>query len=75
MRAGRFSVRYGGKSSDAEGDLWAARVHAEYRFTRNLGMGAAIDAFQVNVEARGKSWQGEINYRDWGPQLYLQARF
>jgi len=30
----------------------SARLHAEYRFTRHLGIGAALDAFKVNATAK-----------------------
>ena len=70
-----FSMRYGKDTTNVEGDVWSARVEAEYRFSRHWGVGAAIDSFRIDVEASSGSWQGGFNYQYWGPQLYLKARF
>ena len=53
----------------------SARADAEYRFSRHLGLGLAVEGFEIDVDASGSSWQGKIKYGYWGPQLYLKARF
>lgn len=68
---GYFAV----KAGRTDGELWTARAYAEYRFTPRLGAGAAIDAFALNADSTDDGWRGRIEYRYWGPQLYLKARF
>jgi hypothetical protein len=50
-------------------------LNAEYRFSRHLAAGAALDAFKVSVDMRQADWKGGFDYAYWGPQLYLTARF
>ena len=71
LQSAFFPVRFG----NVEGDVWSARTYAEYRFSRHFGLGLAIEGFQIDVEATQGSWQGGIDYRYWGPQLYLKSRF
>jgi hypothetical protein len=63
------------KIGNVEGDLWSARADAEYRFSKHFGLGLAVEGFEVDIDSSGSSWQGTINYRYWGPQVYLKARF
>jgi len=70
-----FSLKFGQDTFNVEGDILSARTYAEYRFSRNYGLGLAIEAFQIDVEASQGSWQGGMDYRYWGPQIYLKARF
>jgi len=72
---GVFSLRYGKEEFEFEGELWSVRLHAEYRFARNFSLGAAIDGFNVSVEASQNQWSGGFDYGYWGPQIYLSARF
>jgi hypothetical protein len=71
LQGGTFSL----KVADIEGDAWNAAVYAEYRFAGGLAAGLTIEGFSLDVAARSSSWQGTIDYRYWGPQLYLKARF
>jgi len=70
-----FTLQFGKDTLNVEGDIWSARAHAEYRFSRRFGLGLAVEGFEVDVEASQGSWQGGLKYRYWGPQLYLKARF
>jgi len=63
------------KIGDVDGEILSARADAEYRFSRHLGLGLAVEGFEIDVDASGSSWQGKIKYGYWGPQLYLKARF
>lgn len=63
------------KIGDVDGNISSARADAEYRFSRHLGLGLAVEGFEIDVDASGSSWQGKIKYGYWGPQLYLKARF
>ena len=70
-----FFLRFGQDELEFQGDLWSVRLHAEYRFSRHFGVGAAIDGFRVKVEASQNDWKGGFDYGYWGPQLYLTARY
>jgi hypothetical protein len=75
LQAGYFKLKLGNDSKSTQGDLWSARAEAEYRFSRHLGLGLAIEGFEIDAQSSDDSWQGTISYRYWGPQLYLKARF
>jgi len=72
---GVFAMKFGQDDFHFEGELWSVRLHAEYRFARNFSVGAAIDGFQVSVEASQSELRGGFDYGYWGPQIYLTARF
>jgi hypothetical protein len=70
-----FALSYGEDVTNYKGGLISARLHGEYRFSRRFGVGAALDSFKVRVDADQEHWKGGLDYRYWGPQLYLVARF
>ena len=70
-----FALAYGQETTNYEGSIVSARLHGEYRFAHNWGVGAAIDSFVVRIKADQDSWRGGFDYRYWGPQVYLTARF
>ena len=71
LQGGYFPLKFG----NVDGDLWTARAQVEYRFSKHFGLGLAVEGFQLNVESSQGSWQGEIKYGYWGPQIYLKSRF
>jgi hypothetical protein len=75
LQVGYFTLHYGKDTVKAQGDIWSARAEAEYRFSRHYGVGLAVEGFELDIEASKSSWQGEVKYRYWGPQVYLKARF
>ena len=75
LQGAYFKLKSGEDTLHVEGETLSARTYVEYRFSRNYGFGLAIEGYQVDVEASKGSWQGGIDYRYWGPQLYLKARF
>jgi hypothetical protein len=70
-----FALEFGEDTWSFEGSLWSVRLHAEYRFARNFGIGVALDGFDVSVDLSSGSWKGGFDYGYWGPQIYLMARF
>lgn len=70
-----FALAYGEETTNYEGSIVSARLHGEYRFSRHFGLGAALDSFVVRIKADQDSWRGGFDYRYWGPQVYLTARF
>src|SRR5262245_33089918 len=73
--ASGFKLKFARDTFNVQGDLWNARVQAEYRFAKHFAAMAAVDAFDLDVAANKSSWNGSIGYRFWGPQFYLKARF
>jgi len=73
--AAAFALKFGEETFEFQGSLVSLRLHGEYRFSRHLAAGAALDAFKVDVKAKQREWQGGFDYGYWGPQLYLTARF
>jgi hypothetical protein len=73
--AAAFALQFGQETWNFKGNLVSARLHAEYRFTRHLAGGAALDAFKVDTKLSRNDWQGGFDYGYWGPQVYLMARF
>jgi hypothetical protein len=71
LQGGYFPLNFG----SLDGDIWTARAQVEYRFAKHVGLGLAVEGFQLNVESSQGSWQGEIKYGYWGPQIYLKSRF
>src|SRR4051812_8475096 len=70
-----FALSFGEETTGFKGNFLSARVQGEYRMTRHLAAGAALDAFKVNTKANKDNWHGGLDYYYWGPQLYLTARF
>ncbi|MCU7921120.1 MAG: hypothetical protein KZQ88_00280, partial [Candidatus Thiodiazotropha sp. (ex Dulcina madagascariensis)] len=56
------------------GSLYNVRLGTEYWIRNNLGVGAAVNAFGVDVDVEDSDWKGALNYRYWGPQIYLTIR-
>ena len=73
--AAAFALEFGKDTWSFEGSLWSVRLHVEYRFARNFGVGVALDRFDVDVDLSSGSWKGGFDYSYWGPQIYLTARF
>jgi predicted porin len=71
LQGGYFPLTFG----SLDGDIWTARAHVEYRFSKHVGLGFAVEGFQLDVESSQGSWQGEVKYSYWGPQIYLKSRF
>jgi len=57
------------------GGLYNVRVNTEYWPWQNLGIGAAINFFGLDVDVEDDEWRGALEYDYWGPQIYLKARF
>ena len=75
VNAAVFALEFGEETWTFEGRLWSLRLHGEYRFARNWALGAALDGFDVSVDASQDKWKGGFDYGYWGPQIYLTARF
>jgi hypothetical protein len=57
------------------GTITNLRLHTEYWFFNNVGLGAAINWFKLDVDVDDGDWKGELDYQYWGPQVYATIRF
>ncbi len=57
------------------GTITNLRLHTEYWFFNNFGIGAAINWFALDVDVDDSDWKGEMDYQYWGPQVYACIRF
>jgi len=73
--AAAFALSFGEDTTGFKGSIISARLQGEYRMTKNLGLGAALDTFKVNTKADKDNWHGGFDYYYWGPQIYLTARY
>ncbi|MGD9321292.1 MAG: hypothetical protein PVH99_15070 [Desulfobacteraceae bacterium] len=66
-----FALSYG----DFDGSLVNLAARTEYWFFNYLGVGLALNWFRLDVEVDSGDWRGELEYKYWGPQIYITARF
>jgi hypothetical protein len=57
------------------GTLINLRLSTEYWFFNNVGLGAAVNWFSLDVDVDDGDWRGKIDYQYWGPQVYVAVRF
>ena len=70
-----FAIKLDDDLTAYQGSLYNVRISTEYWPWNNVGLGAAINAFGLDVDVEDDEWKGAIDYDYWGPQLYLRARF
>ena len=75
ISASFFSIEFGEDQLDAKGSLWNTRLFGEYHFAGRYSAGVALDAFKLSLDMNKPRWQGDYDYKYWGPQLYMTARF
>lgn len=74
VRAEVFWFDFSG-SIDVGGTIVNLRLGTDYWFTRNFGLGAAVNYFEFDVDVDSGTWDGTLNYGYFGPQVYAQARW
>ncbi len=75
ISASFFSIEFGEDQLDAKGSLWNARLYGEYHFAGRYSAGIAVDSFKLSLDVNKPRWQGDYDYKYWGPQLYMTMRF
>lgn len=75
LQGGVLKIKYDKDPLNMQGEIWAVRPSAEYRFSRHMGLGLAVEAILVDLKVTKASLQGRLQYQYWAPQLYLRARF
>jgi len=56
------------------GNLYNIRLSTDYWLTNNFGVGAALSWFDIDAKIDDSEWKGGIEYRYFGPQIYIRAR-
>ena len=75
LQGGVLKIKYDKAPLNMEGEIWVVRPSAEYRFSRHLGLGLAVEAVLLDLKVTKGSLNGRLQYQFWAPQLYLKARF
>jgi hypothetical protein len=57
------------------GTITNLRVHTEYWLFNNVGLGAAVNWFALDVEIGDSDWKGGVDYQYLGLQLFASVRF
>jgi hypothetical protein len=70
-----FWFDFSGGPIDVGGTIVNLRLSTDYWFMRNLGIGAAVNYFQFDVDVDSNNWKGALKYGYVGPQIYATARF
>ena len=70
-----FALNIDADTFGFSGTLINVRLGTEYWFFNNVGLGAAVDWFSLDVDVDDGDWRGELDYQYWGPQVYLAIRF
>jgi hypothetical protein len=60
---------------DYSGNLVSLSARTEYWFFNHFGAGLALNWFRLDLDIEKDQWRGELEYKYWGPQIYLTARF
>lgn len=57
------------------GTIGNLRLSTDYWITRNIGLGAAVNVFQIDIDVDRGDWDGNLQYGYVGPQIYASLRF
>lgn len=57
------------------GTIFNVRASTQYWIYNNVGIGAAINWFSMDVDVNDSQWRGSIDYEYFGPQIYANVRF
>lgn len=70
-----FYLKASGSSLDFSGSLLNLGVKTEYWLFKNVGIGAAVNYFNLDVDVEDSDWKGALEYKYFGPQIYVSVRF
>jgi hypothetical protein len=71
LSAKAFYLSASSSSLDFSSGLFNIRIDAEYWIWNNVGLGGAINYFNLNVDVKDDEWRGEFDYSYWDPQIYV----
>jgi len=75
LGAQAFYIEIDNENLAFEGDLINVNLGAEYYLFNNVGIGAVVRYFKLDVNVDDSDWRGKLQYEYWGPSVYLKARF
>jgi hypothetical protein len=75
LLAEAFYLKGSSSSLDFSGNLLNLEVKTEYWLYNNIGIGAAINYFNINADVEDDDWKGALDYTYFGPQIYVSVRF
>jgi len=69
-----FALKIGG-STTYKGSMLNLRAATEYDILRNIALGVSYTYFAMDVDADDSDWHGRIDYKYYGPAIYVVAQF
>lgn len=63
------------KIGDVDGSVFNASVGGEYFLTKNLGVGASLDLFDLSADVTKSGFRGTAEFKVTSGRLFLTARF
>ena len=69
-----FALELTDEAFHFSGSVYNVRFSTDYWVTKNFGIGAAVNWFDIDAKIDDSEWKGAIEYRYFGPQIYIQAR-
>jgi hypothetical protein len=70
-----FWLNTGSDTFKFSGSVVNLRLSTEYWFFNNLGLGVALNWFDLSADVEDDEWKGKLDYNYWGPQIYVAVRF
>lgn len=75
LDGGWFGLSLDLSGGDVEGDILTGNAYVEYALSDALRAGLKYTYFDLEVDAEGSSWDGNVGFEYHGPQIYLGLRF
>lgn len=69
-----FALKVGG-STTYKGSMASLSAATEYDIFKNVALGVSYTYFTIDVDADDSDWRGRIDYKYYGPALYVAAIF
>lgn len=69
-----FALKFGG-STTYRGSMMNLRAATEYDIFKNVSLGVSYTYFAMDVDADDSDWRGKVDYKYYGPAIYLVAQF
>jgi hypothetical protein len=70
-----FYLKVSDSTFNFSGSVLSLGLKTEYWLFNNVGIGAALNYFNLNADVEDDDWKGELDYQYFGPQIYLTVRF
>ncbi len=74
LSAGYFALSLNSGGTDYEGSFYNLKAETEYWLWKQTAIGLAINALGLEASFDDSKWHGNLDYRLWGPIVYLKVR-